>query len=230
MMRKNEDTGRYNRIFYFKSLPWTNIPSSLKLNLEKGQMVGYGFYKKSGLTNSDIIKTSPSFTPYDLVEDNIKNKSQYKKIKKHSLIDWREKDFTDDKIDNIAFINDVDFSLEKDWVDLFTYYKDRRISFVYPFFCQNFAQLEKFSILAKKETTTSSIVIPPSNDIRKLLSYFNEDRIWADSYNFNDENLFKIIFASKVLNIKIKFISFKEKKGFRADLIKWNNQPREISF
>ena len=223
MMRKNEDTGRYNKIFYFKSLPWTNIPNNLKLNLEKGQMVGYGFYKNSGLTNSDIIENPPSFTPYDLVDNNIKNKTLYKKIKKHSIIDWREKDFTDDKPGNIIFVNDIDYSLEEDWVNLFTYYKDRRISFVYPFFCQNFTQFNEFLNSTKKGLVSSSIVVPPSDDIEKLLNCFNDKNIWADSYNFNDENLFKMIFASKVLDVKIKFISFKEKKGFRADLIRWNN-------
>lgn len=138
MMRKNEKTERYNKVFYFKSLPTTSLPKNFKIDLDKGQLLGYGFYKNSGITNPETIKTPPSFTPYELVKDKMKG-NLYKKIRNHSVIDWREKDFTGDKLNDTVFVNDADYSSEEDWEDLFTYYKDRRLFFVYPFFCQDFS-------------------------------------------------------------------------------------------
>ena len=77
------------------------------------------------------MEFAPSFEPYDLFSNEIRNKELYKSIRANSLIDWREKNFAGARAGAaITYVNDRNFLDEEDWEDLFNHY-DNNIDFIH---------------------------------------------------------------------------------------------------
>lgn len=109
MMKPYEKTSRYNKVFYFKESPTLMVPKNLIIDSDKAKYYGYGFLKKSGLSDS-TKSVPPSFFPYEVNSNRIRNKPLFSRIKNNCLIDWRERDFTNyRKGTTTTFINDTDF-------------------------------------------------------------------------------------------------------------------------
>lgn len=194
LMKPYEKTGRYNQIYYFKDSPQLPVPKGVVIDQEKSKFFGYGFLKESGL--SDTTKGyAPSFAPYDINSDRIKNKSLYQSIKTNSLIDWREKDFTGfRKGSGITYVNDRDFLMESDWIDVFKEF-DNNIKFVRPVKTNDLNTALEFS---KLNTSKSTIVLPTDfygEEYLSLTPYYG-----IEFHAKNKEDLFIYALAAKTLS------------------------------
>lgn len=226
MMKPYEKTGRYNKIFYFKDNPKLAVPNGLVVPTDKDtRMLGYGFYKSSGLVTPEIIESPPSFTPYDLCSSRIKNKTMYKSIKSNCIIDWREKDFTGARAGaGKTYINDRDFLDEPDWEELFDHY-DNDIVFIHTIRCEDKEKILKF--IEKPYGGGTRIELPATFNKDELLML---DEYKGISFTANsEEELFVLVFISKILNIKLKLNPYCARTELMRDIIKWNAVDR-ISF
>ena len=225
MMQPYENTGRYNKIFYFKE-GQTKIPKSLTIDSSKGKMVGYGFYGSAGLLPGTAL-TEPDFTPYDLNSDRIKNKTIYSSIKNNSIIDWREKDFTGvHKGASITYVNDRDFMNEYDWEDIFDHF-DNNICFIHTLH----PTIEQLPLLIPKHYYKTRICVPISFDEKIIKELLDTSGIAFDNVGVSNEKLILFILFCKILS--------KEKLSFRAPstndpllrrILKWGASGFEGSY
>ena len=226
MMKPYEKTGRFNKIFYFKDNPKLVVPQGLIIPTDKDtRMLGYGFYKSSGLTVQEIIDTPPSFTPYDLCSSRIKNKTLYKSLKGNSIIDWREKDFTGAHAGaGRTYVLDRDFLDEPDWEEVFDHY-DNDITFFHTIRSNDESKIMKF--IEKPYCGGTRVEVPVIFDKDKLLEL---DEYTGITYTAKtEEELFLLIFISKALDIKIKLNPYCARTEFMKNLVSWNSVGR-ISF
>lgn len=229
MMKPGEKTGRFNSILYFKDKPDLIIPKSVVLDNEKGKFFGYGFYGYSGI-NEDTKTFVPSFAPYDLFSNKIKNKTLYNSIKANSVIDWREKDFLLTKADaTYTYVLDRDFLSEPDWEELFDHF-DNKINFVrtvMPPSKYDLTEVDKF--LTKPYGKATQIVVPATVDKDKLLHYASHDGVCFNLDTSDTDGVFFHIFISKVVSEKkIRFYNYglNEKQN---DFLRWAGAGR-VSF
>lgn len=109
-LEPKENFERCNKIFFFKESPNLKVPKSLNLLGTNKQIYGYGFYRSFTPLKSPVNECAPSFIPYDLKENKIKNLKEYKKIKKSSLIRIENNDFTGfNSSSNTIYLADHDF-------------------------------------------------------------------------------------------------------------------------
>ena len=223
MMRPYEQTGRFNKIFYFKENKNLRIPNALKINLEKGRPIGYGFYGSSGLKD-ETKKFAADFFPYESNYDKVKNKSLFKSIISNSLIDWREKDFANyNPKSGIIYINDQDFLLEDDWEDVFQAY-NKNICFVHSLTPKNVEQGLKF-IEHNYINTKINFPITYDIDLIKHLLQFN-----GISIKYDDAiKLFYFIFLIKTFS-KEKFYYLSSNEPFTKKIVEWGQQKEIMSF
>lgn len=225
MMQPYEKTGRYNKIFYFKENPSLKIPNSLIINSDKGVTLGYGFYKNNGL--SKAMSYSPSFSPYDLNSNRIKNLKLYHSIKNNNLISWRDKDFTytfDGKA--FTYVNDYEFLIEQDWSQLFEVF-DNNIEFLHSIKTHNFEIADKFLKLYKGHRRRLIIPLPEKN---RLIHYCNEN-VLIDNSNLSSYQEFLIILFIKTNSDSIiNFLVTKNNNNFRKAIYNWGMCPKRISF
>ncbi len=226
MMKPYEKTGRYNQIFYFKDNPKLEIPKKLIINQDKGKFCGFGFYGTSGIS-SKTIEFVPSFEPYNLFSNKIKNMTLYKSIRNNSIIDWREKNFAGAKCGAaITYVTDRNFLDEEDWEEIFDHY-DNNIDFIYSLKVDKSEEDKMFKFLKKPYGNHTRIVVPQQIDMDKLI-YLSSCR--GVVFNINDAmELTAQILISKILDIKLPMYSTYENDPFILDLIHWNNAGR-ISF
>lgn len=229
MMKPYEKTGRYTKIFYFKESQSLKIPNSLTINTDKGKMIGYGFYGENNLL-PDTAAAQPSFTPYDINSDRIKNKTLYKSIKGNSIIDWREKDFTGVKTGSgITYVNDRDFLKESDWSELFNHF-DNNIQFIHTL---NPCSMEQAREILSKPYVNSRICVPINpvmnvGDIQYLLSM---NGVTFDNTLLSNEELFAFIFFIKTFSgVKIRFRVYTSTNPFTNKLLNWGMSGRIESF
>lgn len=226
MMSPYEKTGRYNKIFYFKENPNLPIPQKLIINHDKGSFIGYGFYGKNDLAES-TKEYSPDFTPYDLCNLRIKNKTLYKSIKSNSLIDWREKDFTGARAGvGITYVNDRDFLKEDDWESLFQHY-DNNIEFVHSIKPINYEQA--ISFLNLYQGNSSRIIVPYTTDKEKLLEYLSYKNVCFAASSIEEK--FLLALAAKTLcEEPILFSNFTSENELEKDINAWSKSKLRISF
>lgn len=232
MMKSYEKTGRYNQIFYFKDNPRLEIPKKLIINQDKGKFCGYGFYGTSGIS-PETMEFAPSFEPYDLFSNEVRNKALYKSIRTNSLIDWREKNFAGAKAGAaITYVNDRNFLEEEDWEDLFNHY-DNNIDFIHSIRARGYDD-QAFIKLAQKPLGAKTELIAHSGLNKETFERFKNCR--GIKYDYSGPmDLFMQIFISKVIDIPIEF-EFKYPQGdfnenfFVTHMIRWNNLYGRISF
>ena len=226
MMKPYEKTGRYNQIFYFKDNPKLEVPKKLVINQDKGKFCGFGFYGTSGIS-SKTMEFAPSFEPYDLFSNKIKNITLYKSIRNNSIIDWREKNFAGAKGGAaITYVTDRNFLNEEDWEEIFDHY-DNNIDFIHSLKVDKSEEDKMFKLLKKPYGNHTRIVVPWQIDKDKLI-YLSSCR--GVVFNINDAmELTAQILISKILDIKLPMYSTYETDPFILDLIHWNNAGR-ISF
>ena len=227
MMKPYEKLGRYNKVFYFKDKPNLKVPDKLIIDTEKGKTLGYGFYGESGITNEQTRRSAPNFTPYDLYSNRIKNKTLYNSIKKNSLVDWREKDFSGVKKGKaMTYVNDRDFLDEPDWIELLEHF-DNNIEFIHTIHSNSTEQALKF--LYSYNTHSTRIVVPFTHQIELIEELSSHYGVKFNITNVSDKDLFFFILAAKTKKIKVEFNLWKTNSPFRDDLIKWGNSE-DISF
>ena len=229
MMKPFEDTGRYTKILYFKDSPKLAVPKSLKIDMDKGKMLGYGFFKKSNLTNPSIIAAAPSFFPYEIMPEKIKNKRLFKKVSTNSIVDWREKDFTGVRTGaGTTYINDRDFLEEPDWEEAFKYF-DNNISFTHTIWCKDKEIALKF--LNKNYQQECQTVVPILFDedyVSQLPSY---SRVYVDNLKTPDDLFFLFIFALKIWGGgDIVYFTNGFSSKFSQLVYKWYLSRKQISF
>lgn len=226
MMKPYENTGRFNKIFYFKDSPRLAVPKKLIIPTDKDtKMLGYGFYKTSNLSTQEIIESPPSFMPYDLCPAKIKNKPLYRSIKANSIIDWREKDFTGARAGaGKTYVNDRDFLDNPDWEEVFEHY-DNDVEFVHTIRGER-DKLLKF--IEKPYGASTRIVFPLSLDVDLMRKASEYRGITFEARQEETMLLFMEIMISKILDIKIPILTF-VKDQFYTDLLNWNKVGR-ISF
>ena len=223
MMKPYEKIGRYNKVFYFKESPKLKVPIGISVN-DKCSFIGYGFHGKNEL-NERTKSYSPSFFPYDLYLNKIKNLTLYKKVKNNSLIDWREKDFTGiKKKSNIFYVNDRDFLKEADWQDIFTFHDN--IDFLHSLWPQDYDQAIKF--LSLYQNKNARIVVPPPFDKNQIIEYcsFNNVSFYCPEF----EKQFLLIFTAKVLGESPICFYNPPMTNFEKNLQKWGRNSQTISF
>lgn len=229
MMKPYEKTGRYNKIFYFKDNPRLVIPKKLILDQDKGKCLGFGFYGTAGIS-PETAEFAPSFEPYDLFSDKVRDKTLYKSIKANSLIDWREKDFAGAKAGKgTTYVNDRNFLMEEDWEDLFNHY-DNNIDFIHSIRAESYDD-QAFIKLAQKPYGPKTRLIAHSGLNKETFERFKNCR--GIVYDYTDAmDLFMQTFISKVIDIPISF-EFKyldSSDFFLTHLLRWNNLYGRISF
>ena len=229
MMKPYEKTGRYNQIFYFKDNPRLEVPRKLIVDQDKGKFCGFGFYGTSGIS-PETMEFAPSFEPYDLFSNEIRNKELYKSIRANSLIDWREKNFAGARAGAaITYVNDRNFLDEEDWEDLFNHY-DNNIDFIHAIRARSYDDKD-FIKLTQKPLGTKTRLIAHSGLSKDVFERFKNCR--GIEYDYTDTtDLFMQIFISKVIDIPIE-IEFKYVDAgdfFRSHLLRWNNLYGRISF
>lgn len=229
MMKPYEKTGRYNKIFYFKDNPRLEVPRKLIVDQDKGKFCGFGFYGTSGIS-PETMEFAPSFEPYDLFSNEIRNKELYKSIRANSLIDWREKNFAGARAGAaITYVNDRNFLDEEDWEDLFNHY-DNNIDFIHAIRAKSYDDKD-FIKLTQKPLGIKTRLIAHSGLSKDVFERFKNCR--GIEYDYTDTtDLFMQIFISKVIDIPIE-IEFKYVDAgdfFRSHLLRWNNLYGRISF
>lgn len=228
MMKPYELTGRFNKIFYFKDSPKLTVPKKLAIPDKEVKMLGYGFYKTSGLSTEEIINTPPSFVPYDLCSNRIKNKDLYNSIKSNSLVDWREKDFTGVRNGaGITYVYDRDFLSEPDWEELFDHF-DNNIKFLHKIKSDNKYDNSQILKFIEKPYVGTEIIVHSGFDV-DLMKKLDEYK--GITYDYQDEmDLFMQIMISKIIGIKINFEFKITNNFFIQHLLRWNNLYGRISF
>ena len=228
MMKPYELTGRFNKIFYFKDSPKLVVPKKLVIPDKEVKMLGYGFYKTSGLSTEEIINTPPSFVPYDLCSNRIKNKDLYNSIKSNSLVDWREKDFTGVRNGaGITYVYDRDFLSEPDWEELFDHF-DNNIKFLHKIKSDNKYDNSQILKFIEKPYVGTEIIVHSGFDV-DLMKKLDEYK--GITYDYQDEmDLFMQIMISKIIGIKISFEFKITNDFFIQHLLRWNNLYGRISF
>lgn len=223
MMKKNENTGRFNKICYFKESPELILPSSIHVDRNRSQFFGYGFLKESGLSE-ETKQYAPVFTPYELYSQNIKNKDLFNSIKINSIVDWLEKDFTGyRKGTTMTYVNDRELMKQSDWEGVFTEF-DNNIEFVKPIRPQSFEQAIDFLNLY---TGHKAILLPAKYYGEQYLELINKGAI---SFTYKtEEELFLYSFAAKIISEKHPNFYKIPLTEFERDLQKWNAAGR-ISF
>ena len=229
MMKAYEKTGRYNKIFYFKDNPSLKLPNKLVIDTQKGKFIGYGFYGKVDL-KEETKEFPPSFAPYDLMSNLVKNKNLYKSIKTNSLIDWREKDFTMVQTGAaITYVNDRDFLNEEDWEEVFDHF-DNNIDFVHIIKTELYDDTRVKKFLEKSYGTNTTILLPA--DVSKdYVQFYNQYRgVEFDMKGKDADSVFIHIFASKIYNEKIRIQGFYPTDEFGKAILRWNRTGGRSSF
>lgn len=228
MMKPYEKTGRFNKIFYFKENPNLNVPNKLLINNEKGKVVGYGFYGYSNIQESTRAAT-PSFFPYDLRSELIKNKKLYKRIKDNSLVDWREKDFTAYYPNRtIIYVNDMDFLKEDDWEDIFSEFKNT-IHFVHSLKPPTFADAVK--ILDKNFSKSTTVIVPSTLNKDELDYYSKMAGVVFNTKDMPIRKLFIFVLLLKtVYNCSFAFFPLADNNQFRNNILHWALSNKKISY
>lgn len=224
MMKPYEKTGRYNKIFYFKDNPQLPVPKGLAFG-EKSSLHGYGFYKNATLLPS-TAELPPSFEPYDLFSNKIRNKNLYRSIRGNNLIDWREKDFTYTFAGKgFTYVNDRDFLEELDWKELFQHY-DNNIEFIHSL---TPADIEQTFELLSLYNGKTSIYCPTTYDRDALSELVQHTNI---VFNVKDtDTALLLVFAAKILtNAPIKLPHFFKATQHEKDLSLWAEKGGQQSF
>ncbi len=222
MMQPYEKTNRYNKIYYFKDSKSLRVPNNLIIDTDKGEVLGYGFLGTSGLKSA--AKVPPSFSPYELNSDRIKNKKLFNSIKNNNLVDWREKDFTYTfSGKSKTYIIDRDFLLEEDWKDLFSSF-DNNIEFINSLTARNFHQTKEF--LKLYSGALHKIVTSPPSSIDELIEY-SPFCIYKNSFSI--EQIFLIILAAKQQGSYSIDFSWNG-TTFENAIIKWGKNKTRESF
>lgn len=131
-LRPHDDMGRCNKIFFFKSRPNTKIPLNLQISGENRTHYGFGFYKKFIALQPAIEKCEPTFLPYEVEIDKLKQKDRklLNRIKNNSIIRLENKDTTAmQSVASTIFI--ADEKLETDNIRWFLDNYKEKIDFLY---------------------------------------------------------------------------------------------------
>lgn len=225
MMKPYENTGRYNKIFYFKEGN-VKIPKGLTINSEKGKTIGYGFYGCSNLMK-ETLETPPDFTPYEMNIDRVKNKVLFNSIKNNSLISWRDKDFTGVRNGaGITYIADRDFMENYDWEEVFDHF-DNNINFIHTLRPNE----EQLPILIQKNYTKARIIAPLLFDEKLVLEMLDTKGILFDDKQISFKKLLGfILFVKTFTNKTIPFYFTIVMNPLFEPLIKWNSSNEQISY
>lgn len=225
MMKPYEDTGRYNKILYFKDNPNLNTPKGIVFD-DKASFYGYGFYKQSNI-NDNTKKIEPSFFPYDINLERLKNKSLYKSIRANDLIDWREKDFTYTHAGKTyTYVGDRDFLSEPDWEELFQHF-DNKIEFIRNLKPSSIEQADKLLTYYHGNQLIHLPVYTLNPDV--ILRFVGKSSIL---FHVNNEVEYaRLIFAAKVLTDKPLYIApYIPKTPYEKDLYNWATKGGQVSF
>lgn len=217
MMKPYEKTGRFNKVYYFKDNPNLILPKGVVIDTDKSKFYGYGFLKESGLSDETKL-VPPSFVPYELLSNKLKNQALFKSIKTNSLIDWREKDFTGFyKGKGITYVNDRDFLDEPDWRDIFKAF-DNNIEFVRSIRPRTYDEAIEYLTLYQGN---KSIILPNiymGEQYKELIKRGKVDFTYV-----KDEDLFMYTFAAKVMGVKSPHFYRIPISDFEKDLLSWSN-------
>lgn len=144
-VKPQEPLDKYNKVFFFFESEKERIPRGVKIQPDKSQCYGYGFYHSYTPLKEEIRNTPINFTLYDLQEDKIKNLAEYKKIKRSSLIRVEDNDTNNFNSDyrHIFFV-DHNFLYQASGFAAIKEYQDFNLNFYYPLIANDLETAEKF--------------------------------------------------------------------------------------
>ena len=216
--KPNQDLERFNKIFYFFENTNIQIPKSLFISNDKSQCYGCGFYNSFRPLINPINDSPPSFIPYDLEEDKIKDLKNYNKIKRRSLIRLENKDFTNfDSNKRHIYLADHDVLYQNDIESFIKEYNKFNLNCYYPLNIYSEDKLDRVNQYSQYFK---------GNRYNLLFNYTKEtfDKYGSCNYifNFND-------FTTKDNRIKfIKSILYLKAKGLKPYFNKFNKIPTEL--
>lgn len=86
MLKPNDNLTKFQKIYYFKEKPNIALPNSLELNLDKGELIGYGFYEVLPTLKTEITTLAPASVPYDIYSYKLFVPKGYDTLKKNSIV------------------------------------------------------------------------------------------------------------------------------------------------
>ena len=130
MVRPGDDTGRFNKVIYFKENSVFLIPKSVNVYGKNKEIYGYGFTKMYFPLDEKYHNVPPLYNLYDLFSEKF-NRSNYTLMRNNSFIRFENKDFSDFKKDcKHIFIADHNFCYLPE-ADLFRKeYKDYKFNYL----------------------------------------------------------------------------------------------------
>lgn len=233
LMKRGENEGRYNKIYYFKENK-TKTPKNLNLVGENKERMGYGFYKRITRLNDEIKVCQPIYTPYSPYYD--KMKKSFEMFSRSSIVRLEDKDFTGLNEDNHhIFIVDhqpLTQSCSKDFLEA---YKLHRLHFYYPPEVsteEEFHTIETYTELQEEPVVINFI---PSNE---FIRYYYNDNIrfnWQLWQDFIPEKKLRKFAAAICLfyqtkNYKMKALCHLLKDKDLSLILYWGTSGGQISF
>lgn len=238
----NENLERYNQIIFFKANPNIRVPKALSLSGEKRQIYGYGFFNRFIPLKEQFKNLPPSYLPYEINEEKIKKISEYRKIKRNSIIRVENEDFCDFKKESkILYITDYNFlGLDNSFNFLKSYSSKYKIYFFYPLIAKSQEIFEQFFPLIKNSNRRIVVDFNFTEDFFKKYYYenilFSMQRL-KEAPNFL-LNIIQMILYAKKENQSVCFTSVNFSKQeikkepllkFWKCIVKWSYLKSDIS-
>lgn len=134
MMKPQDNIERFNCIYFFKD---TQKPlgkeASLKLSVNRKELMGYGFFGKTEKLKPEIFNQPLNYSCYDAVSYKLSVKSKYNDIVKNSLVRIETEDYTDYKKDkNRIYICDNNLTSLPNAPDFLQEYKQHTFCPLFP--------------------------------------------------------------------------------------------------
>ena len=234
MVRPGDDTGRFNRIMYFKENPTFLVPKTVNIYGKNKELYGYGFAKTLFPIDDIYHNVPPLYNLYDLFSEKFA-KSTYTLMKNNSFIRFENKDFSDFKKDRKhIFIADHDFCYLPE-ADLFRKeYKNYKFDYLRRLEIKDKETFYKF----KGFNDNRRYFINFRFDEDFLLENYNQfiTLNWSDRYENEKESQYLLRIAALVLfykmknqypDIKIKNIN---SDNLQRDILYWGSNFNQLSF
>lgn len=231
-VKPNQSLEKYDRVFYFFENTNILLPKQLNILNEKSQCYGSGFYGNFRELISPINNSIPSYLPYDLEENNIKNIKLYNQIKKNSLIRLENLDFSGfNSKSKYIYLVDHDV-LYKDFENFAIEYDKYYYRTFYPlkiYTEEKLFQIEKYS--EKFKTNRFIIDFIPNKELYTLFS--NKNFIYTFKNLTEKNNQLKCIrtfLYLKSKNIKPYFKIFEKIPKKIIPIFDWYSSGERSSY
>lgn len=210
-----ENLQRFNQIFFFKENEKTKIPKSLDLLGENKQIYGYGFWRKFTELKPEIAATPPSFLPYDINIENIKNQKAYRHIKNNSIVRIENNDFTGFHSEkNTIYVADKNFLYQPSAMDFAKEYRRKyNIKFLHSLKANEEKKVIDFYSLASRSGRNILINFLPSKEFfqnyyYERIAFYLTPLELENNYSEFIKRIFLMTMWAKKENRQITFLRY----------------------